>query len=106
MDGALADRIGQLVGHRSQMLAGSEQDDPTILAIFKVGGGEGLGEEDRGARVDRPGPIELLRRDRRQRLIGVAGVVDDERVDRPESVDRRLDYPAWRLGVTEVGLDV
>ncbi len=30
MDGALADRVGQLGGHRPAVLAGGEQDDAAV----------------------------------------------------------------------------
>ena len=87
------------------MLAGGEEDDPAVGTLVVVASGERLGEQDGGAGVDRPGAVELRGAYRRERLVGAVGVVDDETVDRPEGVERRLDHPARRVGLAEIRLE-
>lgn len=60
VEGALAEDVRQLAGHRSQVLAGDHEEDPAAGSRVVVAFGKGSGEQDRRAGVDGPGAVELV----------------------------------------------
>src|SRR5579859_2709246 len=89
--GALAGGVGDLAGHRAEVLARGHEDDPA-WAPAVVAGGERLGQQDRGAGVDRPVRVEHRRVQGAERAVAAAaGVVADQDVQVAERGRRRLD---------------
>lgn len=103
---ALADHVGKLAGHRAEVLTGGEQHDPPVRPVVVTGGGKGLGEQDGGAGVHGPRPVELLGGDRLEGQIRTVCMVRDEGVNRTERIDRPPDHQPRSGGIAEVGLDL
>jgi hypothetical protein len=59
MERSLGGDVGQLGGHRFQVLPADEQHDAPVRPVVVVGGGVGLDKQQGGAGADCPGQVKL-----------------------------------------------
>jgi hypothetical protein len=99
--GALADGVGDLVRHGTDVLAAGEGDQPAAgagLAALE----QAPGQQDARARVDGPAAIELLDGHLGEALLRASGVVGDDDVDASEALEGGDDEPVRSVRVLEV----
>jgi hypothetical protein len=88
------------------VLPGGEEQHPPAGTGVLVLGGEGLGEQQAGAGVDRVAEVQLGGGEVLQVLSAAAGVVGDEGVDVAEGVACGGDDGVGCGGVGEVGAEM